>query len=133
MTDQELIEQFENGTLPNECFHHREHVRTAFLYLTRYPVLEALQAFSRTLRSFAEARGKPQLYHETITWAYVFLIHERIAKTAEKQSWDEFAQDNPDLLIWKDGILARYYRPETLTSGLARTVFVFPDRSQGEP
>jgi hypothetical protein len=133
MTDQELIEQFENGTLPNGCFHHREHVRTAFLYLTQYSVLETLQVFSRNLRSFAEARGLPQLYHETITWAYVLLIHERIAKTARKQSWDEFARDNPDLLIWKDGTLTRYYRPETLASDLARTVFVFPDRSQAEP
>ena len=127
MTDEELIEQFEDGTLPNECFHHREHVRVAFLYLTRYPVLEALQAFSKTLRRFAEARGKPQLYHETITWAYVFLIRERMARTGKNQSWDEFARGNPDLLLWKGGILTRYYRAETLTSDLARAVFVLPD------
>ena len=127
MTDQELIEQFEDGTLPNEGFHHREHVRTAFLYLTKYPVLEALQIFSRTLRRFAEARGKPQLYHQTITWAYVFLIQERMASARKKQSWDEFASSNPDLLVWKDGILARYYRAETLASDLARAIFVLPD------
>jgi hypothetical protein len=127
MTDQELIEQFEDGTLPNECFRHREHVRTAFLYLTKYPVLEALQIFSRTLRRFAEARGKPQLYHQTITWAYVFLIQERMAKAGSNQSWEEFARDNPDLLLWKDGVLTRFYRSETLTSDLARTVFLLPD------
>ena len=127
MTDQELIEQFEDGTLPVEGFHHREHVRTAFLYLTRYPVLEALQIFSRTLRRFAEARGKPQLYHQTITWAYIFLIQERMARAGCKQSWEEFARDNPDLLVWKDGILTRFYRSETLTSELARTVFLLPD------
>lgn len=127
MTDQELIEQFESGTLPNECFHHREHVRTAFLYLSKHPVPEALLAFSNALRKFAHAHGKPQLYHETITWAYVFLIKERMARAGKKQSWDEFARNNPDLLAWKDGILSRYYRPETLTSDLARAVFVFPD------
>ena len=127
MTDQELIEQFEDGTLPIEGFHHREHVRTAFLYLTRYPVLEALQIFSRTLRRFAEARGKPQLYHQTITWAYIFLIQERMARAGSKQSWEKFARDNPDLLVWKDGILTRFYRSETLTSELARTVFLLPD------
>ena len=127
MTDQELIEQFEDGTLPIEGFHHREHVRTAFLYLTKYPVLEALQIFSRTLRRFAEARGKPQLYHQTITWAYIFLIQERMARAGSKQSWEEFARDNPDLLVWNDGILTRFYRSETLTSELARTVFLLPD------
>ncbi len=127
MTDQELIEQFEDGTLPNEGFHHREHVRTAFLYLTKYPVLEALQIFSRTLRRFAETRGKPQLYHRTITWAYIFLIQERMARAGSKQSWEEFARDSPDLLVWNDGILTRFYRSETLTSELARTVFLLPD------
>lgn len=127
MTDQELIEQFEDGTLLIEGFHHREHVRTAFLYLTKYPVLEALQIFSRTLRRFAEVRGKLQLYHQTITWAYIFLIQERMARAGSKQSWEEFARDNPDLLVWKDGILTRFYRSETLTSELARTVFLLPD------
>ena len=127
MTDQELMEQFEDGTLPGECFHHREHVRVAFLYLTKHPVLEALQAFSDALRRFAEARGKSQLYHETITWAHIFLIRERMARAGKTQSWDEFAGDNPDLLVWKGGILTHYYRPETLTSDLARTVFVLPD------
>jgi len=65
MTDQELMDQFECGTLPNECFRHREHVRVAFLYLTRYPVVEALEAFSAALQRFAAKHGKPQLYHET--------------------------------------------------------------------
>jgi hypothetical protein len=127
MTDQELIEQFENGTLPNECFHHREHVRAAFLYLNQYPVLETLLAFSSALRKFAQTHGKPQLYHETITWAYIFLIKERMARSGKRQGWDGFARDNPDLLAWKDGILSRYYLPETLASDLARGVFVFPD------
>jgi hypothetical protein len=127
MTDQELMDRFENGMLPTECFHHREHVRVAFLYLTKYPVLEALQLFSKTLRRFAEAHGKPQLYHETITWAYVFLIRERIARVGKNQNWDEFARNNPDLLAWKGGILTRYYCAETLTSDLARAVFVLPD------
>jgi hypothetical protein len=129
MTDQELIESFENGTLSNECFHHREHVRVAFLYVSQYAVLEALQRFSKALRRFAALHGKPQLYHETITWAYVLLIQERVARAEKKQDWDEFAQCNPDLLQWKDGILSRYYHAETLKSELARAVFVFPDLS----
>jgi hypothetical protein len=127
MTDKELIDHFEDGTLPDECFHHREHVRIAFLYLTKYPVLEVLQVFSRTLRKFAEARGKPHFYHETITWAYVFLIQERVARAGTNQTWEDFACSNPDLLLWKEGILTRYYRAETLMSDMARAVFVLPD------
>jgi hypothetical protein len=128
MTDQELIKHLEAGTLSHEGFHHYDHVRAAFLFLREYPVLEALQAFSKALRRLAENRGKPQAYHETITWAYVLLIQERMKRAGKKQGWEEFADINSDLLAWNDSILTRYYRPETLASDLARTVFVFPDR-----
>jgi hypothetical protein len=128
MTDCELIEQFELGTLSNENFHHPEHVRVAFLYLSRYPVLEALQVFCTALRKFAAAHGKPQLYHETITWAYIFLIRERMARVGKKQDWEDFARNNTDLLTWKDGLLSQYYREETLRSDLARSIFILPDK-----
>jgi len=131
LTDQELLERFEDGTLSHEYFHHREHVRAAFLYLTNLPVLEALQSFSRALRRFAETQGKPQLYHATVSWAYVFLIHERMMRSPNKPGWEEFARNNPDLLSWKDGILTRYYRAETLASNLAKTIFVLPDLRPG--
>jgi hypothetical protein len=94
-------------------------------------VLEALQVFSRALRRLAEAHGKPQLYHATVTWAYVFLIHERMVRGGNKSGWEEFARNNPDLLTWKDGILTRHYRAETLASDLAKAIFVLPDLRSG--
>jgi hypothetical protein len=128
MTDRELIAQFESGAIPPDSFHHADHVRIAFAYLRQYSVLEALQKFPAALRRFAESHGKPNLYHQTITWAYIFLIHERIARAPHRQTWEEFAGANPDLLTWKTGILTKYYSEETLQSDLARRVFVFPDR-----
>ncbi len=122
------MDQFERGTLPNECFHHREHVRVAFLYLSLYPALEAIQLFSRALQRFATAHGKPQLYHETITWALMFLIRERMARSETQPTWDEFSRSNADLLAWENRPLSRYYREETLASELARAVFIFPDK-----
>lgn len=128
MTDDEFLANFESGTLPNESFHHRDHVRMAFLYLRRYPPLQALERFSAALARFAASNGKPQLYNETITWAFMFLIRERLARTGQNQTWDEFAAANADLLAWKDNVLKKYYREETLASELAKTVFLFPDK-----
>jgi len=127
MTNQEIIDSFETDRIPGDSFHHADHVRLAFAYVCEYPIFEALQKFSRALKRFAEARGKTQLYNETITCAYFFLIRERMAH-CERVSWEEFAQDNSDLLIWKDGILSRYYIEATLKSDLARKVFVLPDK-----
>ena len=128
MSDRDLLEQFETVTLPIECFRHTEHVRVAFLYLSTFPILEALERFSAALQRFAAAHGKSKLYHETITWAYMFLIQERMARAGRKQTCEEFARNNADILIWKDGVLTRFYRKETLRSDLARGTFLFPDR-----
>lgn len=129
MSNEELIRRFEADLIPEDSFHHADHVQLAFAYLSQHPPLQALEKFSAALKRFATARGKSQRYHETITHAYFFLIRERMARSSGAE-WDEFSRHNQDLLIWKDGILSRYYQPATLQSALARTVFLFPDRFQ---
>lgn len=130
MTGDELIRQFECGATPADTFHHADHVRVAFGYLCHYTVHEALEKFSAALKRFALSKGKPNLYHETITWAYLFLIRERIARAGRTQTWEEFAERNPDLLVWRGGLLATLYRQETLDSELARHTFILPDQGR---
>jgi hypothetical protein len=129
MSNEQLIRQFESDTLPEDSFHHADHVRLAFAYLSQYPPLPALDKFCGALKRYAAARGKSQLYHETITHAYFFLIRERVARSPATD-WDEFSRRNLDLLTWEDGILSRYYEEATLQSELARAVFVFPDKGR---
>ncbi len=124
MHDDEFIAQFQAGTLAD--FHHQDHVKMAWLYLQRASVLDAMAKFTHDLQRFAIAQGQPNLYHETITWGYLLLIHERMARGG-KQDWEAFAAANPDLLTWEQSLLKTYYRPATLQSELARRVFVFPD------
>ena len=128
LPDDELLRRFEDDTLPAEAFHHRDHVRLGWLYLRREPALTALDRFAEGLKRFAARQGKPGLYHETITWAYLLLIRERMARSGPGLAWNEFAERNPDLLTWKPSVLDGYYREETLASELARRVFVMPDR-----
>ena len=127
MTDDEFIAGFEECSLGDESFHHADHVRMAYLYLCRFPALEAIQRFSSALARFATAKGKSGLYHETITWALLFLIRERMART-DAHTWSEFAQNNADLMSWRDNVLKKYYRDGTLKSDLARRTFLFPDK-----
>ena len=131
LTDDDFVARFESCTLPNSAFHHQDHVRLAWIYLRRHSPLEALTRFAEGLRRFATANGHPGLYHETITWAFLLLIRERMERDDRGDAsgtWEDFAEANPDLLSWKPSVLDRYYRPETLGSELARRVFVMPDR-----
>lgn len=129
----ELLARFEDTTLPNERFHHADHVRVAWEYLERHPPLAALDRFASALRRYATAHGAAEKYHETITVAYLFLIAERRARLGAGHSWEEFAAANADVLRSKGGVLERYYRAETLASDLARRVFVLPDAAVTAP
>jgi hypothetical protein len=123
-----LVQMFETGVAPPEGFHHRQHVQAAWHYLRHHPLPDALQRFSTALRRFAEAQGKPGLYHETITVAYVLLINERLDGAGRELDWTTFADLNADLICRQPPVLDRYYEKETLASDRARRTFVFPDR-----
>ena len=128
LDDRAFVEAFESCTLPAHRFHHRDHVRLAWLYLRGEEPARALARFAEGLKRFAAALGQSGLYHETITWAYLLLIRERMERQGDGASFEAFAARNPDLMTWRPSILASYYRDDTLASPLARRTFVMPDR-----
>lgn len=123
MRDHELLAAFEDCSLPPDEFTHRNHVRVAWICLRNEPLLSALTRFADGLKRYATSLGAATKYHETITWAFVFLIHERMR---DDESFDAFATRNAELFEWKP-LLSRYYREETLGSDRARAAFVMPD------
>jgi hypothetical protein len=94
-------------------------------------VLEAIERFTTSLRRFAAHHGVPGLYHETITWSYLLLIHERMQRDDSAKDWDSFRSANRDLFDRRPSVLDRYYAPGTLASDLARRTFVLPDAGMG--
>ncbi len=131
-TDQDLMDAFAAATLPPSEIDHHQHVRLTWLYLRHWPPLEAIQRMCEDTRRFTVAAGAPGKYHETITWAWVLLVHERLQRDARSEAdaapdWETFAQRHPDLLASEPPILGQYYTPDTLASDSARVSFVLPD------
>jgi hypothetical protein len=126
--DDALVSALESVELGNGQFRHREHVRAAYVYLARHgDFAEAASRFRRVLRRFAAAHGAAERYHETVTWAYLALINERM-RGASCDSSSQFLRRHPELL---DGsaLLSRYYDVDALLrSPVARQVFVLPER-----
>lgn len=127
LADEELLTQFEDASLPAAMFTHRQHVRVAWLFVMRHGMPDAIAAFSTALRAFADANHAHNLFHATITWAYLLLIHER-QQQCQAKDFATFAARNADLFAWKPSILDRYYTPGVLWSERARQSFVMPDR-----
>jgi hypothetical protein len=128
--DDALVDAFTALTIRPEDFHHREHLRVAFALLRREggDLAAAAVAFRALLQRFAAAAGVTAKYHETLTWAYLALIAERM-HGHDYASSAELLAENADLLDHKGGAIARYYDVAAITqSPLARAVFVLPER-----
>ncbi len=128
--DDEIIHRFEDHTLPPASFRHREHLLVAWTYLRALPFAEAAARFATNVRGFAEAHGAGAKYHETVTWAYAALLHERMHASREL-GFDELLAKNADLLDHEGGALRAHYDSATLSADLARTVFVLPRPRRG--
>jgi hypothetical protein len=117
------LRALETGALDPSKFPHQEHVRLAYGMLERYPFGEAVARFSRGVKLIAAKAGRPEVYHETITVAFLAVIGERRARSLSK-SWAEFKEHNSDLLDKR--CLERWYDAEQLGSDLARRTFCLP-------
>lgn len=121
-TGEELL-ALETAALDPSAFPHGEHVRLAYGMLERYPFGEAVSRFSRGVKLLAAKAGRPEVYHETITVAFLAVIGERRAR-AQSQNWVQFKARNSDLFDKR--CLGKWYGAEQLASELARRTFCLP-------
>jgi len=121
----ELIRDFEAGTLDATRFGHREHLRAAFWYLQHHPLEEALARFVACLKRLTHKLGVPDKYHATLTWGYLVLLDEA-RRERPQLSFDELLAANPQLMLPPAAALAPYYAQQLLLSDQARRHFVLP-------
>jgi hypothetical protein len=95
MTDDEFLGALERCELP--AFGHAEHVRAAYLYLSKAAFEEALENVRRSLRRYVAHLGKADRYDDAMTSAYMELIHQRMAERGAGGGWAAFARANADL------------------------------------
>ena len=119
----ELLAAFEAGRIDPAHFPHRAHVQVGFELLECHRFPEALLHLARGLRRLAARAGRPEVYHETITAAFLALIAERRSR-GRYAGWKDFAARNPDL--FRKELLEEFYDRATLQSPIARETFILP-------
>ena len=118
------LERFVRGEIDTSAFPHREHVRMAFEMLRRHDFAETVWHFSRTLRAMAAKAGKPQAFNQTVTIAFLSLIAERMERDCAPD-FTAFVRAHPEML--DKSALSRWYRPDQLSTEIARRTFVLPE------
>jgi hypothetical protein len=125
MNDVDFTRAFERGEIRPQDFHHRSHLRVAWVYLRESNALEQAAAKMRAaIRQFASAAGHPEKYHETITVFWVRLLGA-LPHSFRQNELEHVLQVNPELL--EKDLPLEYYSRETLFSDRARTSWVDPD------
>jgi hypothetical protein len=130
MSDDDLfIQQFENLTFPFSEWHHRAHVKLAYLYATRFGVEIAGRKLREGIRAYNAANGVVDAptsgYHDTMTQAWLRIIHATVQVYGQRENADDFVDFHPQLGQKK--ILRLFYSPELFMSARAKQEFVEPD------
>ncbi|MFP6597948.1 MAG: hypothetical protein VCC01_10875, partial [Candidatus Hydrogenedentota bacterium] len=90
MTDDEFIRVFEAAMVPHDGWTHEAHIRMAWIYCTREQSLSmAITKAGEGIRRLNETNGvEPELYHETVTGAFMRLVSLRIPEL--EGDWPQF-------------------------------------------
>jgi len=129
LDDETFLSRFEAGTFPLAQWHHREHIKVAYLYLRSHPFEIAVQLMRAGIRGLNAAHGVPDEptrgYHETMTQAWMRLVQLTLCEYGPAGSADEFFDLNPQLAEKK--VLRFFYSRDRMMSAEAKAGFVEPD------
>jgi hypothetical protein len=129
MSDEAFLRQFEDCTFPVEQFHHREHIKVAYLYLRTHSLDGAVTKVREGIKRYNACHKVPEAidrgYHETITLAWIRLVHFTMCEYGVVESADAFFEQHPELSQTKT--LRLFYSRDQIMSAEAKAAFVPPD------
>jgi hypothetical protein len=124
-TDEDFREAFESLRIPNEMFHHREHIRLAWIYSREYPQEQALARMVQGIQAFAKHHGAATKYHHTITVAWMRLVRHAVREGPQAPDFNTFAAAH--VHFFHARLLEYYYSKARLQSDAARYDWLDPD------
>jgi len=124
-SDEDFLRAFEDLSFPAEQFHHREHLRVAWLYLRSSDATRAAERICAGIRRFANHHGATGKIHHTLTLFWMRMVGIALVETAEDGGFVEFLAEHPELC--GKNLPATYYSQDLLQTGAAREGWVEPD------
>jgi len=124
-SDEDFLRAFEDLSFPADQFHHREHIRVAWLYLKSSDATRAAERMTAGILRFANHHGATVKYHHTLTLAWMRLVAAALVETPEGYDFTKFLVEHPEL--GDKDLLKKYYSPELVQNNAAREGWVEPD------
>jgi hypothetical protein len=127
MDDHDFVFAMENMRFPLAEFDHEAHLRLAWIYFRNKPLAEGMIAFRDTLQRCARHHGVTAKYHETITYIFLIVVHDRMT-IHPNDGWSSFRSRNPSLFNDWRATLAALYSQDVLDSERAKERFMLPEK-----
>jgi len=121
--DRLFIDAFHRRSL--ERFSHRDHLRLAWIVMSRHGLAEGLNLMRQGIREFAEDQGSANRYHETLTMFWSRLVNHAIENSPSAQTFETFLSSFPFLM--DKSLPSRHWSNERLWSDSARAGWLDPD------
>ena len=129
MNDEEFFRLFEAQGLTQAQWDHRAHLKVAYLHLMRYPFSEAASRIRSGIKRLNAAHGVVDTptrgYHETMTVAWLHLVHATLCQFGSADSADAFLDAQSQLGSKRTLLL--FYSRDLIMSAEAKISFVSPD------
>ena len=126
-SDLTYLDDFNKLLISPDSFHHREHLRIAYVLICKCEVNKARSILRKGIKAFLNHSGVDgSKYHETLTFAWILAIYHFMNISDDSCSFKEFITNN-SILLDKD-IMNSHYSRSVLMSEQARQKFIKPDR-----
>ena len=122
--DEQFLAAFEASQIANQDFHHRDHLRLAWIQIRRLGLAQATDTVATAIREFARRHGHGDRYHETMTRFWVRVVGMGIDRHPTF-AFDQLLAAEPHLL--DKNLPYRHWSRERMASGEARQMWVEPD------
>jgi len=122
--DDRFLAAFTAGEIANQDFHHRDHLRLAWIQIRRLGLPHALEAVTAAIRQFAAGHGHGDRYHETMTRFWLLVVAMGISRHPTL-AFDELLAAEPHLL--DKNLPYRHWSRERMGSEDARQRWLEPE------
>ena len=122
--DEEFLAAFDAGKIANQDFHHRDHLRLAWIQIRRLGLERASDTVAAAIRHFASHHGHADRYHETMTRFWLRVVGMGITRHPTLP-FDDLLAAEPHLL--DKNLPYRHWSRERMGSDEARRQWMEPD------
>jgi hypothetical protein len=122
--DDAFVDAFHSGRIANQNFHHRDHLRLAWVQIRRLGLERASDAVASGIRHFAAEHGSADRYHDTLTRFWLKVVNLGLRRHPDL-TFDELLAAEPHLL--DKSLPFKHWSRAMMASNSAKRQWVEPD------